>query len=98
VLHSKEFISTTTGQKFNMTGQFTSNTKGVIYLTPCSKCLKQYLGQTGRRLSERIKEHLNCICIQKEATGVHYTSTGHNHFDMQVQVIERVTPNTSNTG
>ena len=96
ILDSKEFISTTTRQRFEMTGHYTCNTKGVIYLTTCSKCLQQYVGQTGRRLVDRIKEHLNCICLQKEATGIHYTSNGHNHYNMQVQVIEKVNPNTPN--
>ena len=39
---------------------------------------------------------MNCICLQKEATSEHYTSNGHNHYDMQLQVIEKVKPNTPN--
>jgi hypothetical protein len=74
ILKSKEFISTHTREKFNMTGTYTCSTKEVIYLTTCSKCMKQYVGQTGRRLADRIKEHLNFICLQKEVTGVHYNS------------------------
>ena len=35
---------------------------------------------------DRIKEHLNCICLQKEVTGIHYNSTGHNSSHFQVQV------------
>jgi ribosomal protein L31 len=96
VLQSKEFISTHTKENFNMTGTFTFSTKGIVYLTICSKCHQQYVGQTGRRLSDRIKEHLNCICLQKEATGMHYNSTGHNSSNFQVQVIEKVSPNTPN--
>jgi hypothetical protein len=96
ILKSKEFISTHTNEKFNMTGIYTCSTKGVIYLTTCSKCMKQYVGQTGRRLSDRIKEHLNCICLQKEVTGIHYNSKGHNSSNFQVQVIEKVSPNTPN--
>ncbi len=45
---------------------------------------------------DRIKEHLNCICLQKEVTGLQYNSTGHNSSHLQVQVIEKVTPNTPN--
>ena len=96
VLQSKEFISTHTKEKFKMTDTFTCSTKGIIYLTTCSKCLQQYVGQTGRKLSDRIKEHLNCICLQKEATGIHYNTTGHNSSNFQVQVIEKVSPNTPN--
>ena len=58
--------------------------------------MKQYVGQTGRRLADRIKEHLNCIFLQKEVTGVHYNSKGHNSSHFQVQVIEKVSPNTPN--
>ena len=79
-----------------MTGSYTCSTKGVIYLTTCSKCFKQFVGQTGRRLIDRIKEHLNCICLQKEVTGVHYNTVGHSHNNLQVQVIEKVSPNTPN--
>jgi hypothetical protein len=96
VLQSKEFISTYTREKFTMTGSYTCSTRGVIYLTTCSKCLQQYVGQTGRRLLDRMKEHLNSICLQKEATGTHYNSAGHNSSHFQVQVIEKVSPNTPN--
>ncbi len=96
VLKSKEFISTHTKERFSMTSAYTCSTKGIIYLTTCSKCLKQYVGQTGRRLIDRIKEHLNCICLQKEVTGIHYNSVGHTHNNLQVQVIKKVSPNTPN--
>jgi peptide-methionine (R)-S-oxide reductase len=96
ILQSKEFISTHTKEKFNITGTYTCSTRGVIYLTSSSKCLQQYVGQTGRRLIDRVKEHLNCICLQKEVTGTHYNSAGHNSSNVQVQVIEKVSPNTPN--
>jgi hypothetical protein len=31
---------------------------------------------------------------QKEVTGLHYSLPGHSHWDLKVQVIEKVTPNT----
>ena len=55
---------------------------------------KQYIGQTGRKLRERLGEHLCNICQKKEVTGLHYTSPGHSHWDLKVQVLEKVTPNT----
>jgi hypothetical protein len=96
VLKSKDFISTHTNERFIMTGSYTCSTKGVIYLTTCSKWLKQYVGQTGRRLIDRVREYLNCICLQKEVTGIHYNSVGHTHNNFQVQIIEKVSPNTPN--
>jgi hypothetical protein len=32
---------------------------------------KQYIGQTGRKLSDRFGEHLYNICQKKEVTGLH---------------------------
>ena len=82
VLNSKEICSSKTKEKFEMKGYYTCNTTGVIYLISCTKCKMQYIGQTGRKLVDRIKEHLNYICLQKQATGKHYKSNGHNHYYM----------------
>ena len=84
--HTKETIT--------LTGSFNCNTSGIIYITTCEKCGKQYIGQTGRKLRERFGEHLYNICQKKEVTGLHYTSPGHSHWDLKVQVLEKVTPNT----
>jgi hypothetical protein len=91
---SKEINSSVTKQKFLMTGQYNCSTRGLIYLTTCSHCKKQYVGQTGRTLRERIKEHLLNIYHKREVTGLHYSLPGHSHGDLKVQVIEKVTPNT----
>jgi hypothetical protein len=64
VLQSKEFFSTTTKERFEMKGAFTYGTKGLIYRTTCSKCLTKCVGQTGRELEDRLKEQINCICLQ----------------------------------
>ena len=50
ILPSKTFCSSQTKEKFEMKGTFNCNTKGVIYLTSCTLCNKQYIGQTGRLL------------------------------------------------
>jgi hypothetical protein len=91
---SKEFHSNQTKEKFQMTESFNCSTKGIIYLTTCTHCNKQYVGQSGRKLKERIKEHLYNILQKKEVTGVHYSLPGHSHWNFKVQIIERVTPNT----
>ena len=91
---SKEIESSVTKQKFQMKGQYNCSTKGLIYLTTCTHCKKQYVGQTGRTLRDRIREHLQNISHKKEATGQHYSSSGHSQWNLKVQVIEKVTPNT----
>jgi hypothetical protein len=91
---SKEFSSSQTKEKFQMTDAFNCSSKGVIYLTTCTHCNKQYVGQTGRKLKEKMREHLYNMYQKKEVTGIHYSLPGHSHLNFKVQIIEKVTPNT----
>ena len=93
---SKEFTSSQSKEIFKINDLYTCNTKGVIYLTTCSQCNKQYVGQTGRTLKERMKEHLYNMYKKTEVTGLHYSLPGHSHWNFKVQVIEKVYPNTAN--
>jgi hypothetical protein len=52
---SKEFCSTQTKEKLQMTDSFNCSTRGVVYLKSCTHCNKQYVGQTGRKLKERMR-------------------------------------------
>ena len=94
--HSKTFSSFVTKETFEMKDTYNCSTKGIIYLTSCTNCGKQYVGQSGRKLKERMKEHLNNMYHKKEVTGIHYSLPGHSHWNFKVQVIEKVTPNTPN--
>lgn len=92
ILHSKEVQSSITKEKILLKGLFSCLTTGVIYIITCTKCNKQYVGQTGRQLNDRIKNHLYDICKKNPtSTGEHFNH--HSHFDMKVQVIEKVIPN-----
>ena len=62
----------------------------------CTKCNVQYLGQTGRRFVDRVKEHLYYIRKKKDATGTHFSTDTHTNSDMKVQIIEKVMPNSVN--
>lgn len=94
VYNSKDFNSTQTGRTYQMKGAFNCNTLGVVYLLTCLKCKKQYVGQTGRKFSDRVKEHLYCIQKQKEAMGEHFCLKNHSSSDLMAQIIEKVMPNT----
>ena len=91
---SKKVTSTLTGETHIIQSEYHCFTKGVIYITTCARCKKQYIGQTGRTLHDRIREHMYNIKKGTEVSGLHYNSRGHTHLDMQVQIIEKVTPNT----
>ena len=40
---------------------FTCTSCNIIYCISCSKCYKLYIGETGRRLSDRFAEHLRSV-------------------------------------
>ena len=54
--------------------------KGVVYEIPCQKCEKSYIGETGRTLSKRIKEHKYAVCSMNmnNAIARHSWSMGHH--------------------
>ena len=79
-----------------MKGSFNCNAEGIIYLITCTKCNVQYVGQTKRKLVDRVNEHLYYIKKKKEATGTHFSTDNHTNSDMKVQIIEKVMPNTVN--
>ena len=42
-----------------------NSSNSVIYSIPCSGCLKSYIGETGRGLDIRIKEHKRDVRLHK---------------------------------
>ena len=52
-----------TGPKrsIKITDQFTCTSANVIYCITCTLCKKLYIGETGRRLGDRFREHLRDV-------------------------------------
>ena len=96
VKNSKEIHSTTNNENFPINGSFDCQTTCVVYLITCQKCKKQYVGQTGRQLKNRIQNHIYYTKQNKETTGSHFNLPGHSQSNISVQVIEKVFPNTPN--
>ena len=64
---------------------------GVVYRIPC-ECGKVYIGETGRSMQDRIKEHERDIRLartQTSAVSEHANNTGHNPLWNQVKFIDR---------
>ena len=56
------------------------NRSGVICQIPCSRCPQTYIGQTGRTLGQRLKEHRRAVRDGNTSTSAladHVCSTGH---------------------
>ena len=64
---------------------------GVVYKIPC-ECGKVYIGETGRSMHERIKEHDRDIRLaqtQSSAVSEHSNATGHYPLWDEVKFIDR---------
>ena len=68
-----------------------------VYIIECQKqnCHKRYIGQTKRKLKNRIADHRGYISNQVLSTPTreHFNLPGHFLADMKVSVIEQVRQN-----
>ena len=69
---------------------------GVIYKIPCSTCNQVYIGQTGRTLQHRVKEHQRSLTswdgfYVTSAVAEHAIKTGHTINWSGAQVIDQST-------
>ena len=70
------------------------NTNGIIYLITCKRCNVQYVGETERRLKDRLNAHRSNITTkQKTAVAIHFNNYRHSYKDLKIMPIENVTNN-----
>ena len=50
----------------NVTKHFNCQTYNIVYVIRCTKCAKLYIGETGRTLDTRFKEHLADIKYHRD--------------------------------
>ena len=104
-LHGRMRISSRARSKISRRTYITRDnancdTQYVIYLIECNHCGKQYVGQTGQSLKNRIKKHLNAIKDR------HRPGTLQEHFrrrechytnNLSIQVLHVLTPHRNKT-
>ena len=67
------------------------NRSEVIYQIPCSRCPQTYIGQTGRTLGQRLKEHQRAVRDRNTSTSAlvdHVCNTGHPVEWNKAQIID----------
>ena len=71
--------------------------KGVVYEVPCNDCDHVYIGETGRTLEKRLKEHRSAVKKndRKNGIGVHAWDTGHQ-VKWESASVKEVETNLSN--
>lgn len=86
---SKTYKINNTGQTFNISGNITCETKTIIYLITCRACNKQYIGETGRGLRDRLNNHKSDIKNQRRTpVAVHFNQPKHSILDLKITPIE----------
>lgn len=63
---------------FNIRSSFSCTSSGLVYCIICSKCNMLYIGETGRHLGDRFREHLGMVRnnrINVSDVAVHFTSS-----------------------
>ena len=96
IRESKVVYSSANNFRVTISTPVSCSTKNLVYVITCDKkeCKhKQYIGETGKQLKERFKQHLDCVRSQNEnlnktAVAEHFNLPGHSVANMKVSVIE----------
>ena len=87
LITGNKVTSSRTNNTHTITDSITCNTTRVIYVITCTKCNKQYTGQTKNSLRTRINNHLSAITHNlNQPVAQHFNTPDHNtrqHFRVQ---------------
>ena len=92
------YTFSSTGETHPIKSNLTCDTKNLIYMIQCNRCILQYIGETKRRLKDRFNEHRCTIdnpnTKSKPTTAAqHFLSSNHTANDMQLIPIEKIFSN-----
>ncbi|XP_015197558.2 uncharacterized protein [Lepisosteus oculatus] len=81
--------------QFQITQTASCTSSNLIYCISCSKCPAIYIGETGRRLGDRFREHVRAVKIKDLSKPIvsHFTSDGHDHSNLSISVLKDGFPN-----
>ena len=90
---TKQYTSTYTRRQYNIIRPYNCHTKNTIYLITCSLCNKQYVGETQRKLSERLTDHRSNVLTHKNTPiGIHFNLPGHSINNILITPIMDLPP------
>ena len=84
--------STHTGRNYSTPPGGTCKHNNLVYLLTCQTCNKQYVGQTSRRLMDRLREHFYYInkSDRLQPLGRHFARADHGVLNLKVQILEHI--------
>lgn len=82
-------VITGPSSSFTIKSKFTCITEGVIYCIICKKCGDLYIGETGRKMADRFREHKYAVKKHGTTTEVarHFNKKDHSIDDMSVCIL-----------
>ena len=82
---------------YQIKSHITCETSNVIYMIQCTKCNLQYIGETKRRLKERLNEHrrpiINTSSYNPTAVSRHFITGNHTVNHMLLIPLEKLYTN-----
>ena len=84
-------------QTWTITGSYDCTSRNIIYSIRCSRCNLFYIGETGRRLGDRITEHLRDIRLDNDKPIARHFNSGNHSLahDLHVCVLRQCGSTTS---
>ena len=90
---SDHFTSSTYNKIYPILENCNCNSQNLIYLITCSLCFKQYVGETGNQLRNRLNNHRSDIKNNKPTTiAIHFNLEGHSYNNLEIIPIEIIDP------
>jgi len=91
ILESNHFSSTKNNKKYPIKTNMNCNSSNLIYLITCKICHLQYVGETKRKLKDRLNDHLSNIKTNKITTiSLHFKNLNHSIEHLQIIPIELI--------
>jgi hypothetical protein len=88
---STSFSSATHKGRHNIVDLLSCRSTNIVYLITCRICQIQYVGETGRSLSERLTDHRSTIKTGKKTPiSIHFNLPGHSTHDLLAIAIEQI--------
>ena len=78
-----------TSETINVKNKIYCDSRNILYLITCQKCHKQYIGETGRTLRDRLNDHKSAIKNRsKTPISIHFNDQNHSVLDLKITPIE----------
>ena len=82
-IQTGQSITFKNGMKFNVNSNMTCKSKNLLYCMTCPTCGENYIGQTGTKLTDRVRVHKQQIrdpTLRNTPCSGHFDSCGNGHF------------------